>query len=220
MQKIKFAAITTAFLLHIGICHAQTENIPLRDKKNKTYDEISIKDNLSIKIKYSKTSRKIWLEDNKKTFYKLVKKLKHNTNPELVGSEDSIRFTSRQPYLNNGVRYFGLIFAERSQQGDGTGQCGAGVEEYFVAYKKINNEKPEEIFRRLISSCKENIELDYGDGNNNDLSVTSTEGDIIFRWLTFPGTDLYIIGRYNYLLNTITHQEIDRSLANSIDYQK
>lgn len=214
-QIIINSLILSAILLHTGINNAQS-NIDLASKKNTTtYDEIATEENSKIKINYSKKSRTIWLEDRKKSFHLIVKKLKHNTNPEIVGADNLIRFTSRESYFHNGIRYFGITFAERSQQGDGSGQCGAGTEEYFIAYKQIDN-SPKEIFRKLISSCKEGIELDYGDGNNNDFSVTSSKGEVTFRWLTFPGTDLYRIGRYNYLLNTITYEDIDRTTGSPI----
>lgn len=215
-QRIRNILIFSALLLYTGIVSAQS-NITLTRKKNTaTYDEIATEENSKIKINYSKKSRTIWLEDSKKSFRLIVKKLEHNTNPEIVGADSLIRFTSRESYFHDGIRYFAITFAERSQQGDGSGQCGAGTEEYFIAYKQIEKSPPKEIFRKLISSCKEGIELDYGDGNNNDFSVTSSKGDVTFRWLTFPGTELYRIGRYNYSLNTITYQDVDRTTGSPI----
>ncbi len=216
-QKTRLILVTLTLLTNIEVINAQSNTPPAREKHTDTYDKIIVKKS-HIKIKYSKKSRTIWLEDEKKSFHTLVKKLNTNTNPEKVGSDISIRFTSREAYIDKSTRYFGVTFAERSQQGDGSGQCGSGTEEYFVAYKQVNKAAPKEIFRKLISSCNESMELDYGDGNNSDFSVTSDEGEVTFRWLTFPGTDLYRIGRYSYLLNNITYQDLDRSTVMPIGH--
>lgn len=174
---------------------------------------VFLADHSSVSIKYSAHLKKIWLENKNRSVYKLVKQLEKNSGPELIGAEDSIRFVSRNSFRVGKVQYFGITFSERSMRGSGGGQCGAGAEEYFVAYE-YTDQKIKEIFRILVGSCVQGIILDSGDGNNNDYSITSSEGVITFRWLTYPGTDLYKIARYSFEKNHIEYEEISKELAN------
>jgi len=95
-------------------------------------------------------------------------------------------------------------------RGTGGGECGAGVEEYFVAYRIDSHKNTKELFKLLIGSCIEGKILDTGDGNNNDYSITAKGSTIEFRWITYPGTDLYMIGRYDFIENSINYEEIAR----------
>lgn len=193
------------------ICISQSNINPTKKPELSISDQLSSTENGKISLKYSKQKRIIWIESEKHHVYKLVHRLAKNTNPELVGSEDSIRFVSRSTTSHNDNEFFGLTFAERSMQGNGGGECGSGTEEYFVAYKIIKKTEIKEIYRKLIGSCIKRIDLDTGDGNNNDNSITSSKNTVSFRWLTYQNTDLYIIGTYNFLTNSISYVEYERT---------
>ena len=194
-----------------GICFSQSNINPTKKPELSIFDEVLSAANGKIALKYSKKNRTIWIENKKHHIYKLVHRLAQNANPELVGAEDSIRFVSRSTINYDGSEFFGLTFAERSMRGNGGGECGSGAEEYFVAYKIIKKNVITELYKKLISSCVERIDFDTGDGNNNDKSVTSLNNTVTFRWLTYPNTDLYMIGTYNFVTNSISYAEFDRA---------
>lgn len=156
----------------------------------------------SIELKYSKRQRKIWLESKKLSESALVHKLEKNAGPELVGEEKSIRFVTK-PKVIDGHVFFGITFAERSMRGDGGGQCGAGSEEYFVAYKISDDNRFVEIFRMLISSCIEGIYLDTGDGSEADQSISTDDGRVTIKWLTYRDNGGSRIGTYDFHRNTL-----------------
>lgn len=207
----KILVVAACVLIIPEICSGQSDISPLMIKEQNVFDELRSSTNGKMVLKYSKKSRTIWVENERHNIYALVRKLDSNANPELVGAEDSIRFVSRTTITNDSGEFFGVTFSERSMRGDGGGECGSGAEQYFVAYKIGSKNSVKEIFKKLIGSCIERIDLDAGDGNNNDKSVTSLNGTVIFRWLTYPGTDHYVIGKYDYLTNSISYTEFDRA---------
>lgn len=155
-----------------------------------------------IYLKYDPKQRKIWLEGANKKIHKTVLTLEKNANPELVGAEGSLRFVPDKIVRQRGGNYISLTVAERSMRGSGSGQCGAGSEEYFVVYKLLGTTL-KEMHRSLIHSCTQGIDLDTGDGNNNDFSVNFDGEAIEFRWLTYPGTDAEMVGRYSFSTNKL-----------------
>ncbi|MBT9568216.1 MAG: hypothetical protein IV085_07940 [Thiobacillus sp.] len=155
-----------------------------------------------IYLKYDPVQRKIWLEGANKKINQTVLRLDKNANPELVGAEGSIRFVPNQIVKQGEADYIGLIVAERSTRGSGGGQCGAGSEEYFVAYK-LTGTMLKEMHRSLIHSCIKGMDLDTGDGNNNDFSVRFDGEAIVFKWLTYPGTDAQVAGHYYFSTNQL-----------------
>lgn len=208
-HKILLVAIFASMIPET--CLSQSNIAPIKNEKLNIFDEILSSKNGKIALKYSKSKRTIWIENKRNNIYKLVHKIDRNANPDLIGSESSIRFVSRSTISSDGDEFFGITFSERSMRGDGGGECGSGAEEYFVAYKIGSDNLVKEIFKKLIGSCIERIDLDTGDGNNNDKSVTSKNGTVTFRWLTYPGTDRYVTGEYNYLTNSISYAEFDRA---------
>lgn len=209
----KSLAVLFLMLLPNATAHAQSNIKPQKNKKLNIYDQIQLADNSATYLKYSNLSRRIWIDWPSGVINKTVKILKKNTNPELIGAEDSLRFVSRKSFEQEGVQYFGIITAERSSSNDGGGQCGAGEENYFISYKLTNKNKIQEIFRQLIYSCLSGMALDDGDGNNNDYSISTEGSNVVFRWLSFPGTENYIIGHYNFLTNKMELKEILRENA-------
>lgn len=202
-------------MLSSGIVLGQSNIQPLSDKHRHIADIIEIDQNTAITLRYSPITRKIWLAKKTGKILKTVHVIKKNANPELVGSADLIRFTSRKAFRPPGAIYFGLTFSERSMRGSGSGQCGAGIEEYFVSYKFTPPNDIHELFRLLIGSCLDGKYLDTGDGNDNDYSVSSEENVSTFRWLTFPGTEMYIVGRYLFIENSIEYMKIPRENSSS-----
>lgn len=208
-KTISHKILPIAFVFVSKICVSQSNHSP-PTKHGKNYsDQIHSVTYGKILLKYSKVNRIIWIENKQHHIYKLVHKLEKNSKPELIGIEDSIRFISRSTIRINDIEFIGLTFAERSMRGDGGGECGGGEEEYFIAYK-IADTKITEIYKKLISSCTKHIDLDTGDGNDNDKSVTLKNNIVIFRWLTYPKTDQYTIGTYNFSTNSISYKEFDR----------
>ena len=161
-------------------------------------------------LKYSPSQRKIWIESENKKINKIVYRLERNANPEMVGAEKNIRFVTKKSVSEGNQKYIGVIVAERSMRGDGRGQCGAGSEEYFLAYKLVGH-TAKEIHRSLIHSCIHGMMLDYGDGNNNDFSVTFDGEAVEFRWLIYPETDLYVVGRYKFATNKLEKSFVGRN---------
>lgn len=209
LKTISHKILLVAFILTPAICASQS-NYPSQNKQEKNIsDQIHSPTYGNIFLKYSKKNRTIWIENKQHHIYKLVHKLEKNSNPELIGAEENIRFISKSTITINGDEFIGLIFAERSMRGDGGGECGSGEEDYFVAYKLSGNIITER-YKKLINSCTEHIDLDTGDGNDNDKSVTLKKNIVTFRWLTYPKTDLYTIGTYDFLTNSISYKEFDR----------
>lgn len=192
----------------ILITQAQAEGdhscgIKLLKKKNSdTLDVICDQEFGRLFLNYSPSQRKIWIASENGKIYKIVRRLEKNANPEKVGADENIRFITRNPVIVGHKKYIGLIIAERSARGDGGGECGAGSEEYFLAYRLVGN-VANEIHRSLIHSCIQGITLDSGDGNNNDSSATFDGKTVEFKWLSYRGTDLYTLGHYDFTKNKL-----------------
>lgn len=189
----------------IPVAHATTpncdQNIAIKNGTNNV-DVICDKNLGRLFLKYSPSKRRIWLESADKKINKTIQILEKNANPELVGADKNMRFVTRQVVNESKKKYLGLIIAERSMRGDGGGQCGAGSEEYFVSYL-IRGRVIKEIRRFLIHSCNKGIDLDTGDGNDNDFSVTHDGNLVTFKWLTYLDSDSQVLGRYSFVTNKL-----------------
>lgn len=188
----------------IPVSHATPNCDHATVKKNgaDNVDVICDKDLGRLFLKYSPSKRRIWLESADKKINKTIKIIEKNANPELVGADKNMRFVTRQVVNKSQKKYLGLTIAERSMRGDGGGQCGAGSEEYFVSYL-IKGNVIHEIRRFLIHSCNKGIDLDTGDGNNNDFSVTHDGSLVTFKWLTYLDSDSQVLGRYSFVTNEL-----------------
>lgn len=76
-----------------------------------------------------------------------------------------------QPYATNGKLLY--ISARRSTAGDGSGQCGAGVEKFLNVIDIATT--PSIISKTLISSCLESIELVDSDRAEPSLTAFSVQ---------------------------------------------
>lgn len=182
--------------------YAYCANEQLKKKNNDTLDVICDPEFGYLYLNYSPRQRKIWIESEDGKIHKIVRRLDKNANPEKVGADENMRFITRKPVTVGHKKYIGLVIAERSTRGDGTGECGAGSEEYFLAYRFARNSLSE-VHRSLIYSCIQGITLDTGDGNNNDFSVTVTGNTVEFRWLSYPGSNLHTLGHYDFTTNKL-----------------
>jgi len=204
--RISHLIILIPALTLISQAHAQ--DVPSCDvkqlkKKNSSVMDVICDQALGrLYLKYSPNQRKIWIESESGEIHKTIRRLEKNANPERIGADKNIRFITRKPVIAGQKHYIGLIVAERSMRGDGGGQCGAGSEEYFLAYRLAGNVVTE-IHRSLIYSCIQGMILDSGDGNNNDFSVTFDGKVVEFKWLNYPGTDLYTLGHYDFTKNKL-----------------
>lgn len=217
LSKLK---ITNSFfrvlvlLAVIPVAHATIPNCDQNIVKNRanTVDVICDNNLGRLYLKYSPAKRRIWLESADKTINKTIQILQRNANPELVGADKNMRFVTRQVVNESRKKYLGLIIAERSLRGNGGGQCEAGSEEYFVSYR-IEGRVIKEMRRFLIHSCNKGIDLDTGDGNDNNFSVTHDESLVTFKWLTYLNSDSPVMGRYSFITNKL---EITKQNASTI----
>lgn len=196
--------LVLVLLAVIPVTHANTANC---DQNTVTkigtnnVDVICDKNLGRLFLKYSLSKRRIWLESADKKINKTIQILEKNANPELVGADKNMRFVTRQVVNESRKKYLGLIIAERSMRGNGGGQCGAGSEEYFVSYR-IKGRVVQEMRRFLIHSCNKGIDLDTGDGNDNNFSVTHDGNFVTFKWLTYLDSDSQV-GRYDFGTNKL-----------------
>jgi hypothetical protein len=75
---------------------------------------------------------------------------------------------------------------------------------------EITGDRIEQIFKTLVGSCLKGMILDVGDGNDNDFSITERDNHVVFRWLTYPNTDLIVIGRYDFTRNKLGLERFKR----------
>lgn len=109
----------------------------------------------------------------------VLEKFDPRFNPELVGSEQRIRFLPPrlQPYGDQGLVLF--LSSRRSSGGQGGGQCGAGSEDHLNVLD-VKRDRPQVVARFQIGSCLDGVEL----------SDTQRYGDL--RSFRVEGGQLYI----------------------------
>lgn len=216
MLKTTTNVLRVLLLLAIlPVAHATTthcdQNIIIKNATNNV-DVICDKNLGRLYLKYSPAKRRIWLESADQKINKTIQLLEKNANPELVGADKNMRFVTRQVINESRNKYLGLIIAERSLRGNGGGQCGAGSEEYFVSYR-IKGRVIKEMRRFLILSCNKGIDLDTGDGNDNNFSVTHDGNSVTFEWLTYLDSDSQVLGRNSFVTNKL---EITKQNASTV----
>jgi hypothetical protein len=177
--------------------------------KNSTVDVLCDPSVGALYLKHNQKKRLIWLEANKhKIFYPLIK-LEPNADPSLVGEEKSIAFITPKILSTEGRKFIGLTVAERSMQGNGMGQCGAGSEVYFISLE-IFKTKILERKRFLVYSCKQNIYF-TGDGSGENSSIKmSDDRSVTFKWLDYPGYENSVNGTYDFFTNELTVTENEK----------
>jgi len=158
-----------------------------------------------IDLFYSKQNRRIWL-NSKRLKHKefTIIQLEKGANPEFIGAEHDIQILFGNTIKLQEREFLFLTVAERTNRGDGGGQCGAGEEIYLKIYEFIKND----LFERksfLIHSCATFIDLDTGDGSNNSIEwpIVVEDGTIQIKWLGYTHYEGRVLGSFSILENSL-----------------
>lgn len=138
-------------------------------------------------LEYDYKKRILSITSDKPPSRVTLEKVSRGHNPELVGSDDYIRFlpVRLQAYRSQGKLLY--LFSYRTNAGNGMGQCGAGTEE-FLNVLDITGKIPKKIATFHINSCSDNIELSNTDTASRDkLSAFSIneEEQLQLQFLTY-----------------------------------
>lgn len=201
--------ILSLIFLSLFITHAFALNQCLTKQastNHETIDTICDESGLSISLRYSSKKRTIWIDSNEKKYFLKINNLKKNANPELVGSQEKIQFITKKILTIENRRFIAITFAERSMQGNGMGQCGAGVEMYFSALE-ITNSSIIKTNQILIESCKNGIDFAAASPENGEPIQLTKNNKIMFRWLNYPDLEKPATGIYSFSTNSLVVRE-------------
>jgi hypothetical protein len=198
-----------AFIFFNNLCFADNQNqcnIQKIKHSNKDVSDVLCDSDLGVFfLKHDVKRRLIWLETAKTKKFPILK-LDENADPSLVGEEESIAFVTPSIVNIQNRKFIGLTVAERSMRGNGSGQCGAGSEIYFVALE-VSKLKIKEKTRFPIYSCIHNMYLaNDGSGINRPISL-SLDNKIIFNWLTYGGYENSVTGIFDFRTNRLVLTE-------------
>jgi hypothetical protein len=195
-----FAALILLLLSCTAHAKESKESTP-QSNKTGTVDSIYDKENKILDLKYIPNKNTIFIDSPKKNIFYELAKIEKNANPELVGAEGDIKFLSNSLIHVEGRNFVAVSYSERSMRGEGTGQCGAGVERYFVSLELV---KFSLIQRNkfLIESCRDGIVL--VDESKNTKPISLDNGNIfVFKWINYPGYEGRIFGRFDFKENKL-----------------
>jgi hypothetical protein len=136
-----------------------------------------------------------------------VNRVEQGKNPELIGAEGHIRILPLrlQPYLSSGKIVF--LFAERTRDNNGGGQCGSG-EELYLQIAELTAPSPKVVSKILIGSCSQGIDLMNSDTPHAGLlsAFSVIDGKLQIEFLSYMSrTEGFIAGLSSNFSTLIFH---------------
>lgn len=107
-------------------------------------------------------------------------------NPALVGASRHIRFLPNRLQTYRSQGYVLFVSSRRSVSGDGSGQCGSGVEDYLNVLD-FNAEPARVRAKFLIGSCIDDVELVDASNFEDFRSFWVEEGMLGMEFLSYDG---------------------------------
>jgi len=173
-----------------------------RSNKSEVFATLYEEEKGFLNLKYISQKRIILVESLSGNISHIIAKLEKNANPELVGAEGDIGFLLKSLIHINGRTYVAVSYSKRSTHGDGSGQCGAGVERYFVSLELEKNTLTQRN-KFLIESCKEGIVLAEESKEMKSIFLEG-ENSIVFNWINYPGYEGPVTGRFFFKENKLS----------------
>lgn len=202
VMAIVMSMLTFHITVYAGECDARKIM-----KKDKTIKDVICDSELgNIYLKYSPRKRLIWIERHKTKSKLVLDHFEHHANPELVESENQIKFVSNAVIRINERKFIGAFYVHRSRSGGGMGYCGSGAENYFAAIE-ITNKGMKKNKVILIESCLELYQLGYEDDRENTNFLGKIiSNEVVIYWLNYGDAE-DVTGRYNFITNKLTVTE-------------